>query len=261
MAALFADKPHLVRNAEALADRLRFTLDDLPYQFPDYPLPPGETNTTFLRAMTDKGARDRYRPYHEKARRQIERELALIEKLELEGYFLIVWDIVNFCRAEGILVQGRGSAANSAVCYSLGLTAVDPGGDGPPLRAIPLRGTEGMAGHRPRPAQRRPARGGDPARLPQVRRARGGHDGGGHHLSREERGPRDRQGPRHPAAEVDRLSKTLRPFEYVDPNDSVQRSSSRTGSTGTTAACSSSRGSSARSATCRATSASTRAGW
>ena len=64
----------------------------------------------------------------QRARRQIERELTLIEQLELEGYFLIVWDIVRFCREQGILVQGRGSAANSAVCYSLGITAVDPVG-------------------------------------------------------------------------------------------------------------------------------------
>ena len=63
-----------------------------------------------------------------RARRQIERELALIEKLELAGYFLIVWDLVRFCRKQNILVQGRGSAANSAVCYSLGITAVDPVG-------------------------------------------------------------------------------------------------------------------------------------
>ena len=84
--------------------------------------------TSFLRKRTDEGARQRYRPYHDKARRQIERELALIEKLNLAGYFLIVWDIVKFCRDQGILVQGRGSAANSAVCYSLGITAVDPVG-------------------------------------------------------------------------------------------------------------------------------------
>ena len=88
---------------------------------------------SFLRARTMEGARDRYlRPGQselwQRAQRQIERELALIEKLELAGYFLIVWDIVRFCREQGILVQGRGSAANSAVCYSLGITAVDPVG-------------------------------------------------------------------------------------------------------------------------------------
>ena len=101
---------------------------DLGYRFPDYPVPPGETHTSFLRKLTDLGARDRYRPYHDRARAQIARELDLIERLDLAGYFLIVWDIVNFCRHNDILVQGRGSAANSAVCYSLGITAVDPVG-------------------------------------------------------------------------------------------------------------------------------------
>ena len=89
-------------------------------------MPPGETEMSFLRHITEAGARDRYRPYHDKARAQIARELDLIEKLDLAGYFLIVWDIVNYCRQQDILVQGRGSAANSAVCYSLGITAVDP---------------------------------------------------------------------------------------------------------------------------------------
>src|SRR5688572_14564888 len=99
---------------------------DLGYRFPKYPVPDGETETSFLRHITEAGARDRYRPYHDKARAQISRELDLIEKLELAGYFLIVWDIVNYARQQNILVQGRGSAANSAVCYSLGITAVDP---------------------------------------------------------------------------------------------------------------------------------------
>ncbi|HEY3380230.1 MAG TPA: error-prone DNA polymerase [Vicinamibacterales bacterium] len=128
MAALFHDVPDAMKNTEALADRLRYTMADLGYRFPEYPVPVGETMASFLRKMTEVGARERYRPYHDKARAQIARELALIEKLNLAGYFLIVWDIVNFCRQQGILVQGRGSAANSAVCYSLGITAVDPVG-------------------------------------------------------------------------------------------------------------------------------------
>ena len=128
MAHLFSDCPRVVAEAGALADRLQFTLADLGYRFPDYPVPPGETQATFLRQLTDVGARDRYRPYHDRARAQIARELDLIERLNLAGYFLIVWDIVNFCRQRDILVQGRGSAANSAVCYSLGITAVDPVG-------------------------------------------------------------------------------------------------------------------------------------
>ena len=126
MTRLFADLPEAITQTIELSDRLQFTLADLGYQFPRYPVGPGETMNSFLRQRTDEGARNRLRPYHERAQRQIEKELAMIEKLDLAGYFLIVWDIVQFCRAQGILVQGRGSAANSAVCYSLGITAVDP---------------------------------------------------------------------------------------------------------------------------------------
>ncbi|MDW8354608.1 MAG: error-prone DNA polymerase [Bryobacterales bacterium] len=128
MASLFADLPEAIHHAEELAARIEFTLADLGYRFPRYPAPPGETMNSFLRRLVEAGARERYRPYHERAQRQIERELALIEKLDLAGYFLIVWDLVRFCREQGILVQGRGSAANSAVCYVLGITAVDPVG-------------------------------------------------------------------------------------------------------------------------------------
>jgi len=126
MRRLFADIPEAIENANELSARLQFTLADLGYEFPRYPVPAGDTMDSFLRAQTLKGALNRYGPHHEKAYRQIERELALIEKLKLPGYFLIVWDIVEFCRKQGILVQGRGSAANSAVCYSLGITAIDP---------------------------------------------------------------------------------------------------------------------------------------
>jgi error-prone DNA polymerase len=128
MAAIFHDEPGAVARTGDLADRLRYSMADLGYRFPDYPVPAGETQTSFLRKIADVGARERYRPFHDKARAQVARELDLIEKLELAGYFLIVWDIVNFCRQHDILVQGRGSAANSAVCYSLGITAVDPVG-------------------------------------------------------------------------------------------------------------------------------------
>jgi error-prone DNA polymerase len=126
MAELFADRPDALAGTIALAERLEYTMADLGYRFPSYPVPAGETEMSFLRHITDAGARARYRPYHDKARAQIARELDLIEKLDLAGYFLIVWDIVNYCRQHDILVQGRGSAANSAVCYSLGITAVDP---------------------------------------------------------------------------------------------------------------------------------------
>jgi error-prone DNA polymerase len=126
MRRLFADMPEAIENALELSSRLQFTLADLGYEFPRYPVPSGETMDTYLRAQTMKGALGRYGAYHEKAYRQIEHELWLIQKLKLPGYFLIVWDIVDFCRKQGILVQGRGSAANSTVCYSLGITAIDP---------------------------------------------------------------------------------------------------------------------------------------
>ena len=128
MQALFADLPEAIANTRELAGRIGFTLENLGYEFPRYPVPAGETEMSYLRQLTDGGARWRYQPYHEAAQRQIERELALIDKLHLAGYFLIVWDIVDFCRRHKILVQGRGSAANSAVCYALGITAVDPVG-------------------------------------------------------------------------------------------------------------------------------------
>jgi len=126
MVRLFADLPEAISNTAELSSRLQFSLKDLRYQFPRYPVPDGQTMNSFLYARTWEGARDRYRPVTEKVQQQIGRELALIEKLDLAGYFLIVWDIIRFCRENGILVQGRGSAANSAVCYSLGITAVDP---------------------------------------------------------------------------------------------------------------------------------------
>ena len=126
MSKLFADLPEAIDGAWHLANTLDFTLADLGYQFPDYPLPPGENNNSFLRKISWNAAKARFRPLTARAQAQIEKELALIEKLDLAGYFLIVWDIVQFCNRENILVQGRGSAANSAVCYALGITAVDP---------------------------------------------------------------------------------------------------------------------------------------
>jgi error-prone DNA polymerase len=130
MRALFADVPQAIANTVELSSRLEFTLNDLGYEFPRYPVPEGETMMSFLRERTREGMQSRYgradAELKKRARRQIERELSLIEKLNLAGYFLIVWDLVRFCREQNILAQGRGSAANSAVCYSLGITAVDP---------------------------------------------------------------------------------------------------------------------------------------
>ena len=126
MAALFRDLPGALATTREIAERCEFTLADLGYRFPDYPLPPGETPDSYLRALTYAGARERWgAALGDRVRRQLEHELTIIAKLKLAGYFLIVWDIVQFCRENQILAQGRGSAANSAVCYALGITAVD----------------------------------------------------------------------------------------------------------------------------------------
>jgi error-prone DNA polymerase len=126
MARLFSDCPEAIHNTREVSMQLAFELSDLGYEFPHYPVPPGETESQFLRARTFESARLRYGARFEAARGQLEHELNVIEKLKLAGYFLIVWDIVRYCNHNGILVQGRGSAANSAVCYALGITAVDP---------------------------------------------------------------------------------------------------------------------------------------
>jgi error-prone DNA polymerase len=129
MQQLFADLPQAISNTLELSSRLEFSLNHLGYEFPRYPVPAGETMNSFLRERSWEGFHQRYgRAAPEmqiRARLQIEKELKLIEKLKLAGYFLIVWDLIRFCREENILVQGRGSAANSAVCYALGITAVD----------------------------------------------------------------------------------------------------------------------------------------
>ncbi len=122
----FRDFPGAVEATRVIAERCEFTLDGLGYRFPEFPLAPGETSLGRLTELTFEGARGRYgQSLPPRVASQLRHELEVIGKLDLPGYFLIVWDIVRFCREQGILVQGRGSAANSAVCYSLGITAVD----------------------------------------------------------------------------------------------------------------------------------------
>jgi error-prone DNA polymerase len=126
MGELFRDLPDAIENTSRLAERLTFSLENLGYEFPEYPVPGGHTMDSFLRTIVWFGAQQRYAAISSKVKRQLEEELALITKLGFAGYFLIVWDIVNFCREHNIMIQGRGSAANSAVCYCLGITPVDP---------------------------------------------------------------------------------------------------------------------------------------
>ena len=126
MRELFRDLPETIENTSRLAERLTFSLENLGYEFPDFPVPAGHSMDSFLRTIVWFGAQQRYAAVSAKVKRQLEEELALISKLGFPGYFLIVWDIINFCREHNIMVQGRGSAANSAVCYCLGITPVDP---------------------------------------------------------------------------------------------------------------------------------------
>ena len=133
MCRIFSDLPEAIENTLLVSQRLEFRLDDLGYEFPVFDTPTGEPMQVFLSKRVAEGIRNRYEPkcdsaLHERARKQAEKELALIGKLGFAGYFLIVWDIVRFCKANDILVQGRGSAANSVVCYALEVTAIDPVG-------------------------------------------------------------------------------------------------------------------------------------
>jgi error-prone DNA polymerase len=126
VAAFSAAEGVLVRTVE-IADRCAFSLDELRYEYPEELVPPGFTPTSYLAYLTWQGAHGCYPDsIPAKVRHLIEHELALIQELRYEAYFLTVWDLVHFARSRGILCQGRGSAANSAVCYSLGVTSVDP---------------------------------------------------------------------------------------------------------------------------------------
>jgi error-prone DNA polymerase len=129
MQEIFRDLPTAVHNTVDLSNRLQFTMENLGYSFPTCPVPPGETEASFLRKVVAQGMNERYRhdpALHEKAACQIERELNLIEKLGFCGYFLINRGIERFCRQHRIAAQIRGSAANSATCFALHFTDVDP---------------------------------------------------------------------------------------------------------------------------------------
>jgi error-prone DNA polymerase len=127
MRELFALAPGAVRRTIEVADRCHFSLDELRYEYPEELAPPGQTPLEYLTQLTWEGARGRYPSgIPAKVRQLLEHELNLIAELHYEAYFLTVWDLVRFARSRNILCQGRGSAANSAVCYCLGVTAVDP---------------------------------------------------------------------------------------------------------------------------------------
>ncbi|MBM3809247.1 MAG: DNA polymerase III subunit alpha [Acidimicrobiia bacterium] len=232
MARLFADRPEAVRASVALADRLQFSMSDLGYRFPKYPVPGGETEMSFLRKITEVGARHRYRPYHDRARAQISRELDLIEKLDLAGYFLIVWDIVNYCRQQDILVQGRGSAANSAVCYSLGITAVDPVG----MELLFERFLSEERGEWPDIDLDLPSGDRRESVIQHVYEKYGQHGAAmtanvityrGKSAARDVGKALDLD-----AGQVDRLAKVMHQFEYIDPDDTLSKKLSEVGMAG-----------------------------
>jgi DNA polymerase-3 subunit alpha/error-prone DNA polymerase len=128
---LFRERPDLLARTNEIAARLHFHLSELRYHYPREYLPPGKTAPEFLRELVETGLQWRYPTstppeFLRQVRRQVEHELSLIHEMEYEDYFLTLWDICQFARSKGILHQGRGSAANSIVCFVLGLTSVDP---------------------------------------------------------------------------------------------------------------------------------------
>jgi error-prone DNA polymerase len=130
MLALFEDYPEAVEITSEIASRVNFSMDELAYIFPNYPVPAGETVDSVLRAKTIERSVERYRdkswPLRSQVKSRLEKEFRIIEMKGLAGYFLTVSDIADFCKNNNILSQGRGSAANSVVCYALGITAVEP---------------------------------------------------------------------------------------------------------------------------------------
>ena len=127
MARLFRDVPEAIAETLRFADRIHFSLDQLKYQYPDEPVPPGKTAQRHLEDLTWAGVKRYFGDdIDEKLRATLRKELELIAELKYAHYFLTVHDIVHYARSQNILCQGRGSAANSAVCYVLGVTSVDP---------------------------------------------------------------------------------------------------------------------------------------
>jgi error-prone DNA polymerase len=126
-AKLFSGDPAAISRTLEIAERCTFSLNEIRYRYPSEYLPDGTTSAEWLRHLTFQGAKERYpEGVPPNVVKQLEKELGIIEALDYPGYFLTMWELVRFCRDKGILCQGRGSAANSAVCYCLGVTAIDP---------------------------------------------------------------------------------------------------------------------------------------
>ncbi|MCL0065671.1 error-prone DNA polymerase, partial [Dehalococcoidia bacterium] len=126
MALLFSRYPEAVSNSLLIAERCHVDLNLEEYRFPNFPVPPGKTSISYLRKLCRQGAEERYDPVTRRVIDQLDHELGVIQRMNLSGYFLIVWDIMHHAKQNGIPAQGRGSAANSIVAYLLGITRVDP---------------------------------------------------------------------------------------------------------------------------------------
>ena len=126
MSSLFSRYPEVLRNSLHIAEQCNVDLNFSSYRFPEFTVPDGETTDSYLAGLCQRKAKERYGELSERVTRQITYELDLIRKMELSGYFLIVWDIMDYAKRNGIPAQGRGSAANSVVAYVLGITRVDP---------------------------------------------------------------------------------------------------------------------------------------
>jgi error-prone DNA polymerase len=245
MAALFTDLPEAVRNTREVADRCAYTLKDLDYRLPEPALTSATSLDGELRHRTLAGARGRYggpllpsgksNPRWPQAAAQLERELALIAKMQLAGYFLIVHDLVRFCARERILVQGRGSAANSAVCYALGITAVDPVGMGLLFERFLSEERSDLNGHKTWPDIDLDLPSGDQREkvIQHVYQRYGAH---GAAMTANVIAYRARSASREigkvlglPQPEIDRLSKLLPHFEFTTEADSLAHRAAEAG--------------------------------
>ncbi len=126
MALLFHKYPDAITNSSLIAEVCSLDLDHQGYRIPGFPVPPGEASFTYLEKLCYQGASEKYKPVTPAVTEQLEHELQVIQQMELAGYFLVVWDIMRYTRERGIPAQGRGSAADSIICYVLGITRVDP---------------------------------------------------------------------------------------------------------------------------------------
>jgi error-prone DNA polymerase len=126
MASLFRQYPEAITSSSLIAEMCSLDFELRDYRIPGFPVPTGETSLSYLRKLCYQGAQERYKPLTSVVAGQLEHELGVIQRIRLEGYFLMVWDIMRYARERGIPAQGRGSAADSLVCYVLGITRVDP---------------------------------------------------------------------------------------------------------------------------------------